>query len=659
VTDVSEDEVQSPGDGPVVAPVTPDDAAASPVGDVGAPAGEPGPVPWSRRLQVWRSPDDQPAWARPLLLAVTVLAALAYSWRIGSTIEIFYAAAVRSMSQNWHNFVFGAFDPAGTVTVDKLPGALWVQALSVRLFGFNVWSLILPQALEGALTVLVLYHAVRRLAGPVAAIIAAVVLAASPATVTLNRGNIPDTLMILLVVLAADSTITAIRTGRWRSVIMAGVWVALAFQAKMLEAWLILPALGLAYLLAGRGDLWARFGRIVALGAVALVLSLGYITFVSLTPSSQRPYVDGTTNNSIWHQVFEYNGFSRAGQPSPDVVLEHTLHTTKFLAVQPPPKIDRLFTSYYGRDTGWLLPAAVVAAAGILLAQRRKPRTDLWRAGAVLWGTWLVVLGVAFTFSTTMNSYYAGALSPPVGALLGIGGVLAWERRREPIVLLVTAGTAFVTALYAAKLVPHAGTGLPSGNALRAAVVLLGVVAAAVLCWSAWRRAPRSAGTDLAAVGCVLAGLAIVFVPAVASASVVSEGLGPFDTPFQPTAATAVSHAVFAPTPSPPGLAVLETARRGAPWLMAAQTSAIAAPYIYATGEETLPLGGFTGTFPTPTVAQISSMIRAGKFHVALVASPGTTPAAGHIAATCIRLPQPRQTGSLLVGNLKIYYCAR
>src|SRR5208283_398968 len=190
----------------------------------------PEPVPWARRLQGWRSPPGQPAWARPGLLAVAALASLAYCWQVGATIEIYYAAAVRSMSQSWHDFLFGAFDPAGTISVDKLPGALWVQALSVRLFGFHEWAIMLPQAVEGALTVLVLFHAVRRLAGPAAALIAAFVLAASPATMTLDRGNIPDTLMILLVVLAADSTVTLILTSRWRSAVMAAVWVALAFQ---------------------------------------------------------------------------------------------------------------------------------------------------------------------------------------------------------------------------------------------------------------------------------------------------------------------------------------------------------------------------------------------------------------------------------------------
>jgi len=149
------------------------------------------PAPRTSRWWFWRSPPDQPGWARPLLLVVAALAALSYAWGMNSaTLETFYAAAVRSMSQSWHNFFFGAFDPWGTVTVDKLPGAFWVQALSVRLFGFHVWSVVLPQAVEGTLTVLVLYRAVRRVAGAAAGLAAAAVLAATPVTILLNRGNI-------------------------------------------------------------------------------------------------------------------------------------------------------------------------------------------------------------------------------------------------------------------------------------------------------------------------------------------------------------------------------------------------------------------------------------------------------------------------------------
>jgi 4-amino-4-deoxy-L-arabinose transferase-like glycosyltransferase len=156
------------------------------------------------------------------------------------------------MAANWHNFFFGSFDPAGTVTLDKLPGAFWIQALSVRIFGYHTWAIVLPQVIEGVLSVLFLYRAVNRLRGTTAALVAAFILAASPATVGLNRGNIADTAMTLFLVLAADAISAALVSGRQRYLVYAGVWVGIAFQAKMLEAWLVLPAFGLAYLFGRR-----------------------------------------------------------------------------------------------------------------------------------------------------------------------------------------------------------------------------------------------------------------------------------------------------------------------------------------------------------------------------------------------------------------------
>ena len=236
------------------------------------------PVPAATASHRWRDrarrlaiPADQPVWARPLVFMLAGVAAFLYAWRSSGYLEVYYAAAVRSMSMSWHNFLFSAFDPAGTVTTDKLPGAFWVQALSVRLFGLHDWAIVLPQIVEGALTVLVLYRAVRRLAGPVAGLVASLVLVVSPANVALNRGNVSDTLMVLLVVLAADAIVGAVLTGRWRNLLLGALWIGLAFQTKMLEAWLILPALGLAYLVAGAPRLLRRVLGVALLGALAVL----------------------------------------------------------------------------------------------------------------------------------------------------------------------------------------------------------------------------------------------------------------------------------------------------------------------------------------------------------------------------------------------------
>jgi hypothetical protein len=161
------------------------------------------------KLKFWRSPPDQPKWARPALLVIAASAAVSYSWGINNfPLEPFYAAAARSMGSSWRDFFFGAVDPAGTVTVDKLPGAFWVQALVVRVFGFHYWCVAVPQVLAGVLTVLVLFRVARRLSGPGTALVAVLILAASPVTALLNRGNVSDSLLALLTVLAADGRLS-------------------------------------------------------------------------------------------------------------------------------------------------------------------------------------------------------------------------------------------------------------------------------------------------------------------------------------------------------------------------------------------------------------------------------------------------------------------
>jgi 4-amino-4-deoxy-L-arabinose transferase-like glycosyltransferase len=625
-------------------------------------------VPTRSTLALWRSPSDQPAWARPALLGVAALAGLLYGWNMGSSIEIFYAAAVRSMSMRWHNFLFAAFDPAGTVSIDKLPGALWVQALSVRLLGVHTWAVALPQVLEGALTVLVLYRVVRRLAGPVAGIVAAGVLALSPAAVTLDRGNISDSLMVLLLVLAADSTVSALDGRRWVGVVMAGVWVGLAFQAKMLEAWLVLPALALTLLVASSATLWRRVLRLGAMAAVVAVVSLSWMVVVTLVPSSQRPYVDGSQHNSLFEQVFDYNGFGRVGQPSPNAELGRTLGIPLLEAPSPHRGWDRLLTGSYGRDTGWLIPAALVVAAVCLVARRRRPRTDPVRAGAVLWGTWLVTLAAVFSAGTTINSYYLAALAPAVAGLSGIAAVMAWDGRRSRVTRGTVGAVVVGTCGYAAWLLPPSGTGLPAW--LAPAVLVLGIVTGGVLVASALV-GPAVVGPAVVgpgagrgpawtAVALAGAGVAAVLVPVVASVSAVTETLGPFDTPFQSAATTAFTRTFFgAPLQSVSTLPTIEATRHGAPDLMATQTSVLAAPFIFATGQEVLPIGGYTGSIPAPTVPELAAMVASSRFHLVLAARGTKDPRITWIAGHCARLPPVHNsTGAGVIGPISIYYCA-
>jgi len=605
-----------------------------------------------RRLAFWESPADQPWFARPALLAIALVAAVLSGWRAGTYLEGYYAAAVRSMSMSWHNFAFASFDPAGTVTLDKLPGAFWVQALSVRVFGVHTWSIVLPQVVEGVLSVLVLYRIVRRLSGPRTGLLAGGLLAVAPATVALDRGNISDTLMILLLLLAADATTLAIVGGRWTWLLLAGCWVGLAFQAKMIEAWIVLPAFLLVYALAGSGSMRRRLVGLGAMAAVTVVVSLSWMTAVTLTPTTSRPYVDGSHDDSLVQQVFVYNGIGRVDQETPNELLSQSIGLP--IPAPPPPSWHRLLTGPIGRDIGWLLPASLISCIAGLVATRRRPREDPERAHAVLWGVWLLALGVSFSAGASINAYYVAALAPPVAALVASGSAMAWRRRHAPTVRLVVAATVVVTGTYAVWLLPATGTGLPGW--LAPVVVALGLVAAVGM--AATVRLPDSARLVTGAF--VLSLLSVALVPTVASASVAASRLGPFDTPFQPRAVTVGVRAFFGVLGSTEQLLPqLERARNGAPFLMATQTSAVAAPFIFDSGQEVLPIGGFTGTIPEPTLPAIEALVRSGSFHL-VIQSPSPTDARFRwIARHCLPVAPPKGNGGAPAGRFAIFYCTQ
>ena len=451
-----------------------------------------------------------------------------------------------------------------------------------------------------------------------------------PATIALNRGNVPDPLMILLLPLAADLTVRAAVSGRLGTLVWAGVLVGLAFQAKMIEAWLVAPALALAYWLAADADRLRRFGRLGIAGLITAAVSLSWMVVVSLVPASGRPYVDGSAGNSIFRQVFVYNGFGRVDQVSPNQLL------TKAIGVRlgsVAPGWDRLLSGPLGHDAGWLIPAALIALVACILASRREG-SRLLRASAALWGTWLVVLVVVFSASASINPYYTAALSPPTAALLGTGAALAWDRRADPQTRALGSGRS-ADQRRVRRLAPDPAKVFGTVAGLADAVVVLGL-AALLAVVIAWRSRPGLA------IG--LAAAAIVVAPALASASVVSNSLGPFDTPFESAGAFALARSlgdVSARTEAllPP----LETAKGLQPDLMATQTSAVAAPFIYDSGQEVVPIGGFTGTAPEPSLTSLRAMIARGDFHLVTQSPAVSDPRLVWVADHCFAVPAAAQ----------------
>jgi 4-amino-4-deoxy-L-arabinose transferase-like glycosyltransferase len=442
----------------------------------------------------------------------------------------FYAAAVRSMTVSWKAFFFASFDAGGTVTVDKPPAALWVMALSGRIFGFNAWSMLVPQALMAVATVALLYAAVRRVAGPNAALVAGGAMALTPVAVLMFRFNNPDALLVLLMVAAAYATVRAIEKAGTRWLLLAGLLIGFAFITKMGQALIVVPGLALAYLVAAPVTLWKRIWQLLLAG-VGIVVGAGWwILAVALWPAADRPYIGGSTDNSVMELALGYNGLGRI------FGNERGGGGGGFGGGAPPgggfggpggggpgggggfggaSGLQRLFSGEIGGQASWLLPAALVLLVAALWFVGRAPRTDRLRASLLVWGGWTVVTFVVFSFAQGIfHPYYTVALVPGIAALVGIGGREVWARRDTWAARIVLAVVVAGTAAWAFVLLGRSPEFLPW---LRWVVLAAGVLAAVAFLLPTRAKAVAAATVALTAVA-GLAGPAAYAVDTVTSA---------------------------------------------------------------------------------------------------------------------------------------------
>src|SRR5438067_4399459 len=392
----------------------------------------------------------------------------------------YYPAAVRSMMDNWHNFFFAAYDPGGFVSIDKPPIGFWLEVASAKLFGFNSVSILLPQALAGVLSVLLLYYLVRRHFGIVAGLLAALALALTPISILTNRNVTIDSTLTLVLLLGAWTVLKAAETGRLRWLLLTAFIVGIGFNIKMLEAYLVVPAYGLLYLLAAPHRLRKRIGHLALAGVLLLAISLSWVVAVDLTPASQRPYVGSTQDNSELSLALGYNGIQRllgsfgggfgggsranrfpTGAP-PNFGNGGSTNARGIRAGQQPPSggsggagglFDigtagplRLFTQPLAGQIAWLLPFALLGA--VALAWQRRPRlqSDRKQQSLLLWGMWLLTMGIFFSVASFFHQYYFTMMAPAIAALFGIGVVTMWQDYRRggwrgwllPIALVAT-----------------------------------------------------------------------------------------------------------------------------------------------------------------------------------------------------------------------------
>ncbi len=374
-----------------------------------------------------RETAGAPSWARPALIALLALTAVAYLWDLSASgyANSFYAAAVQAGTKSWKAMFFGSIDSSNFITVDKPPASLWVMELSGRIFGFSSWSMLVPQALEGVAAVGLLYAAVKRWFGSGAGLAAGAMLALTPVAALMFRFNNPDALLVLMLVASAYTLTRALERAGTRWIVATGALIGIAFLAKMGQAFLVLPAYALVYMVAAPTGLRRRIGQLL-IGGAAVIASAGWwVAIVALWPASSRPFIDGSPDNSILNLITGYNGLGRifgSGGPS-----GAGGGGTGFSGATGP---LRLFDDLMGGQASWLLPAALIALVAGLWARRRAPRTDRARAALLLWGGWLIVTAAVFSFSTgVIHTYYTVALAPAIGALVAIGGALLWPHR--------------------------------------------------------------------------------------------------------------------------------------------------------------------------------------------------------------------------------------
>ena len=614
--------------------------------------------PSGRLRRIWRGPDTDPAWARPALFALLLATGAFYVIGLTSNgwANSFYSAAVQAGSQSWKAFLFGSSDAGNSITVDKPPASLWVMALSVRIFGLSSFSILLPEVIMGVATVGVVHATVKRCSTAAAGLLAGAVLALTPVAVLMFRFNNPEALLVLLMTLGAWATMRSIEQGSPKWMAIVGVFIGLGFLTKALQVLLVVPFFGLGYVLFANTTLRRRIvGAIVGVGA--MLLSAGWwVAIVELIPASMRPYIGGSQDNSFLSVTFGYNGLGRlsgsevgsvgGGQRGPGSGTE---------------SITRLFTQTIGGQISWLLPTAALLLIAGLAFRGRRPRTDLRRASYVVWGGWLLVTGLVFSLMAGIfHEYYTVALAPAIAALVGMGACEAWDRRTHWAgrgVLAAAAGTAAGMGFWLL------GRTTAYGGWLRWSVLVVGFAAALLLLLT--DRLPRfaTAVTVGGAVAAALAGptaYAVTTVTTPHTGSIVTAGpntggpggMGRGGVPgggmprggfpggapgglaggmpggMPPggfpggsgqtggrAGANGMGGLLNASTPSAEVVAALRAEASSYRWAAATVGSQNAAGLQLGSGEPVMPIGGFNGSDPSPTLDEFKGYVASGDIH--------------------------------------------
>ncbi len=641
----------------------------------------------ARLRRLVRGREADPAWSRPLLWLVAVVAGALTLWGLtrNGYANTYYAEAAQAASRSWKAWFTNALDVSGSDSLDKGPLSNMLMGLSGRLLGFSSFSMLLPEALCGIGSVLLLHNTVKRTLGHRAALLAALMLALTPIFVAMSRFNNPDSILVLCEVAAAWALVRALQSGRTRHLLLCGLFIGLAFNVKMLAAYLVVPGLALTFLIAGQGRLRRRVAQLAAGGGAMLVVSFAWYGTMMLLPAADRPWVGDTTDDSWFSLIFGANGLNRVsgnggGGPSGG---------GGFGGAEGP---LRMFNSIVGGQIAWLLPLALVGLVLGLCTLRRAPRTDLGLSAYLLWGGWGLVSWTIFSFSKgVFHPYYTTALAPAVAVLAAGGLILMWDRARDSTPwALALAGTLLGSVSLGVVLLHRASGFVPW---LAPSAIALAVLATAALAlrrlpdgWGERTRGRVMAFAASAGVAALLAGPTSYSIATVDKSLTGSNPLagprsgegssgfggGPGGGPGgaqlsgrgpasaagfpgarpggappasmthtgglpagglpaggPPTGGTARARGLMGMAGGAPGAAgvskalisYLEAHQGNAKYLVAAVGSSTAGTIAVQTQRNVIDMGGFTGSDPAPSLAKLKQLISSGALHYVLLDS--------------------------------------
>ncbi|MGW1516530.1 ArnT family glycosyltransferase [Streptomyces sp. NPDC002287] len=625
-----------------------------------------------------RAAARRPRWERPAYVGLLCAAAVLLLWNLGASgyANSFYSAAVQAGSQSWKAFFFGSSDAGNSITVDKPPAALWPMMLSVRTFGLGSWQILVPQALMGVATTAVLYAAVRRQFGPAAALLSGAVFALTPVAALMFRFNNPDALLTLLLTVAVYCLLRALDGARTGWLVAAGVAIGAGFLTKTLQAFVVLPPLALLYAVCAPARLRRRLGQLLLAGAAMVVAGGWWVAVVELWPASSRPYIGGSQHNSFLELTFGYNGLGRlSGDETGSVGGGRAggwgeTGVGRLFSAGVGGQISWLLPAALVLLVAGL---AVTWRAG----RAADSLQSMARAAFLAWGGCLLITAVVFSWMQGIfHEYYTVALAPSVAALVGMGVAVLWEERGGRAASLTLSGTVALTAVWSYVLLGRSSGYLPW---LRWGVLAAGLSAAAVLPFAARlgrRMLLGAAGLGLAAalagpfayclttLGTGHTGSIVTAGPAVAG------GRGGFGGPggerFRgglpglpglPGAGPGGGVPQGPPQGTPPGgagrpavwppagrggggrgvpgggvpggggglldgprvsaeaKAALRTGSGRFTWAAAAIGSQNAAGYQLASGRPVMPVGGFNGSDPSPTLERFQAYVKEGRIH--------------------------------------------